>query len=70
MAGGTDHLKRKCPQKEEIERGAVVARTEGAVTGADEDVYHEKLREEMSRPTKPMSVKPTSVKKKPKIVKF
>lgn len=48
----------------------MVARTEGAVTGADEDVYHEKLREEMSRPAKPVSVKTTSVKKKPKIVNF
>ena len=63
-------MKRKCPQKDEIERGAVVARAEGAVTGADEDVYHEKLREEMARPVKPVPVKSTLVKKRAKIVNF
>jgi hypothetical protein len=48
----------------------VVARAAGAVTGADEDVYHEKLREEMARPVKLVPVKSTLVKKKPKIVNF
>lgn len=67
MTGATDHLKRKCPQKEDIERGAVVARKEGEITGADEDAYIEKIRSE-NRKSTPSSKPP--VKKKPKIVKF
>lgn len=67
LTGATDHLKRKCPQKEDIERGVVVARKEGEVTGADEDAYIEKIREE-SRKQKPSTAPP--VKKKPKVVKF
>jgi hypothetical protein len=62
-------MKRKCPQKEAIERGAVVARKDGETTGADEDAYHEKLREENTKP-KTTAVKSGSVKKKPKVVKF
>ena len=70
MTGATDHLKRKCPQKEAIERGVVVAREEGSITGADEDAYHERLREENRRIEKPASVPTAPVKKKPKVVKF
>jgi hypothetical protein len=60
-------MKKKCPQKEDIERGVVVARKEGEVTGADEDAYHEMLRDESKRKLPSMS-KP--VKKKPKVVNF
>jgi hypothetical protein len=66
--GGTDHLKKKCPQKEDIERGAVVARKAGDITGADEDAYHEMIRNEGKRKVPPMTSIP--VKKKPKVVKF
>lgn len=69
MIGATDHLKRQCPQKEAIEMGVVVAREEGAVSGADEDAYHEKLRAEMTK-VKVAPSTTTPVKKKPKIVKF
>ena len=67
LAGATDHLKRKCPQKEEFERTIVVARKEGQVTGGDEDAYHEKLREQVESRSR-ASMQP--LKKKPKIVKF
>jgi len=67
ITGATDHLKKKCPQKEEIERGAVVAWKEGDVTGADEDVFHEMMRHESKRKAPSTS---TPVKKKPKVVKF
>jgi hypothetical protein len=67
LTGATDHLKRKCPQKEDIERGAAVARREGEITGADEDAYIERIRAETGK-RKP-SIQPP-VKKKPKIVKF
>ena len=70
MTGATDHLKRQCPQKEAIERGAVIARKEGAVSGADEDAYHEKLRAEIAKAKVTPSTTMTPVKKKPKIVKF
>lgn len=49
--------------------GVVVARKEGAVSGADEDAYHEKLRAEMTK-VKVAPSTTTLVKKKPKIVKF
>ena len=69
MTGATDHLKRQCPQKEAIERGAVVALKDGAVSGADEDAYHEKLRAEITKSrAAPSTTSPA--KKKPKIVKF
>jgi hypothetical protein len=70
LPGATDHLKRQCPQKEAIERGAVVARREGDMSGADEDVYHEKLRAEIAKAKAAPSTTITRVKKKPKIVKF
>ena len=68
IKGGTDHKKAKCPQKEDIERGAAVAWKPGAVTGADEDAYHEMIRESNKRKPPPSSAAP--VKKKPKVVKF
>ena len=49
--------------------GAVVAREEGAISGADEDAYHEKLRAEIEKARAAPSTK-TPLKKKPKIVKF
>jgi hypothetical protein len=71
MTGATDHLKSKCPQKEAIEQGAVVARKENETAGADEDAYHEKLRfEESQRRAKLADVKLSAIKKRPKIVKF
>jgi zinc finger CCHC domain-containing protein 9 len=71
--GATDHLKRQCPQKEAIERGAVVARNPHATDGADEDAYHEKLRAELQSTRKagpPLTVPPGTKKKKPKVVNF
>ena len=67
LTGATDHLKRKCPLKEDIERGAAVARKEGEITGADEDAYIERIRLENQ---KLPSVTKSPIKKKPKIVKF
>lgn len=53
-----------------MERGVAVARKDGEITGADEDAYHEKLRDdERSRKmARPRQLEP--VKKKPKIVNF
>jgi hypothetical protein len=70
LKGAIDHFKRKCPQKEAIERGAVVARKEGATTGGDEDAYHEQLREEDEQIRKSTMVIGMPKKKKPKIVNF
>jgi len=68
LTGATDHLKRKCPQKEAIEQGAVAARNPNATTGADEDVYHERLRAELLQKN---VARPTVVpKRKPKVVTF
>jgi hypothetical protein len=71
MKGATDHLKRKCLQKEAIERAIVVARKEGAITGGDEDAYHEKLRDEnrQKQDSVVLRAKPP-LKKKPKVVNF
>jgi len=69
LTGATDHLKRKCPQKEAIERGAVAARNPDATTGADEDVYHEKLRAELLQ-AKNVSRPTVQKKRKPKVVNF
>jgi hypothetical protein len=60
-------LKKQCPQKEDIERGAVISRKEGETTGADEDAYHELLRQENKRKNPPTS---TPIKKRPKVVNF
>jgi 3-methyladenine DNA glycosylase Tag len=60
-------MKKKCPQKEAIERGIVVARKQDATTGADEDAYHEKLREEIKKAGFGMA---TIAKKRRKIVNF
>jgi hypothetical protein len=69
LTGATDHLKHKCPQKEAIERGAVAARNPNATTGADENVYHEKLRAELLQLKK--VARPTvQEKRKPKVVSF
>ena len=46
-----------------------MARKDGETTGADEDAYHEKLREENTK-QKTAVVKSGPVKKKPKVVKF
>ena len=71
MIGATDHFKKKCPQKEAIAQAPVVARRENEATGADEDAYHEKLREEQKqRLTKLIETRMLATKKKPKIVKF
>lgn len=70
LTGATDHLKSKCPQKEAIERGAVAARNPDSTTGADEDVYHEKLRAEFSAATKNISRPKVAPKKRPKVVNF
>jgi len=70
LTGDTDHLKRQCPQKEAIERGVVVSRKDGAVSGADEDAYHEKLRAEITKARAAPSTMTWPVKKKPKIVMF
>lgn len=52
-----------------MERGVAVARKDGEITGADEDAYHEKLRDERLRKmARPRQLEP--VKKKPKIVNF
>lgn len=54
----------------------MVARKDGETTGADEDAYHEKLREERVQERaaavqkRAAAVQPGPVKKKPKVVKF
>jgi hypothetical protein len=69
MTGATDHLKRSCPQKEEMERVVAVARKDGDM-GADEDAYHEKLRtEDKVRKGRP-GREGQPLKKKPKVVNF
>ena len=47
-----------------------MARKEGAISGADEDAYHEKLREENQNLKKVVYVPGIPIKKKPKVVKF
>ena len=69
LTGATDHLRRKCPQKEAIERGAVAARNPDATTGADEDIYHEKLRAELLQ-SKNVARPTVQGKRKPKVVSF
>jgi hypothetical protein len=48
----------------------VVARKEGAVTGGDEDAYHEKLRAENEQKRQAVFNAKPPLKKKPKVVNF
>jgi zinc finger CCHC domain-containing protein 9 len=68
IAGATDHLKKQCPQKDELEKAiATVGRV--GVDNPDEDGYHEKLRGEVTKKRRSAKDFPPR-KKKPKVVVF